>query len=183
MNRSQLAEVLHAASRIVTDGDILVIGSQSILGTYSEDELPDAAVASIEVDIAFFDDPSYEKGDLVDAVLGEMSPFHENPGFYGQGVEITTAALPPGWQDRVIRMQTGGIPRPVSFLERHDLVISKLVAGREKDFALASALIGANLVDAETLTTRMLSMAETIEPAAHERLKRAVRSLNRPWPD
>ena len=106
MNRSQLAEVLHAASRIVTDGDILVIGSQSILGTYSEDELPDAAVASIEVDIAFFDDPSYGKGDLVDAVLGEMSPFHENPGFHGQGVEITTAALPPGWQDRVIRMQS-----------------------------------------------------------------------------
>ena len=28
---------------IVTDGDILVIGSQSILGTYSEDQLPDAA--------------------------------------------------------------------------------------------------------------------------------------------
>jgi hypothetical protein len=74
----------------VTDGDIVVIGSQSILGTYSEDQLPDVTVASIEVDIAFFDDPSYEKGDLGDAVLGEMSPFHEIHCFYGQGVEITT---------------------------------------------------------------------------------------------
>jgi hypothetical protein len=67
-------------------------------------------------------------------------------------------------------------------LERHDLVISKLVAGREKDLAFASALTRANLVDTETLTVRMLSMAETIEPAAHDRLERAVRALNRPSP-
>ena len=76
MNRSQLAQVLHAASRIVTDGDILVIGSQSILGTYSEDQLPDVAVASIEVDIAFFDDPTYEKGDLTGELLGTPRSGH-----------------------------------------------------------------------------------------------------------
>ena len=182
MNRGQLAQVLKAASMIVTDGDILVIGSQSILGTYSEDQLPDAAVASIEVDIAFFDDPSYEKADLVDAVLGEMSPFHEDHGFYGQGVEITTATLPPGWEDRVVQTQIVGVPRPVSFVEHHDLVISKLVAGREKDLAFASALIRANLVDTETLMLRMRSMAKTIEPAAHDRLERTVLSLNRSSP-
>jgi hypothetical protein len=34
------------------DQEILVIGSQSILGSYSEDELPDEAQASVEVDVA-----------------------------------------------------------------------------------------------------------------------------------
>jgi hypothetical protein len=32
----------------------------------------------------------------------------------------------------MVQMQVVGIPKPVRFLERHDLVISKLVAGREK---------------------------------------------------
>jgi hypothetical protein len=111
-----------------------VIGSQSILGTYSEDQLPDAAVASIEVDIAFFDDPSYEKGDLGDAVPGEMSPFHEKPRLLWPGCRDHYATLPPGWEDRVVQTQIVGVPRPVSFLERHDL------AGPEKDLAFASAL-------------------------------------------
>jgi hypothetical protein len=82
----------------------------------------------------------------------------------------------------VVQTQIAGVPRPVSFLEPHDLVISKLVAGREKDLAFASALIRANLVDAETLTVRMLSMTETIEPAAHDRLERTLQSLSRPSP-
>ena len=53
----------------------LVIGSQSILGSYDEDDLPDRAVASVEVDIAFIDDADASKADLVDGVIGEMSPF------------------------------------------------------------------------------------------------------------
>lgn len=55
MNRSQLAHILRAACRISEDRDILVIGSQSILGTYDEEALPPEATASIEADIAFVD--------------------------------------------------------------------------------------------------------------------------------
>src|SRR5450631_1786310 len=38
--------------------------------------------------------------------------------------------------------------------DRHDVVIPKLVAGREKDFAFAAALISAALVDPEVLLQR-----------------------------
>ena len=54
-----------ATAQIATDPDILVIGSQSILGTYSEDDLPSAAYGSVEADIAFFDDPDQRKADHV----------------------------------------------------------------------------------------------------------------------
>lgn len=37
MNREQLAHVLRAAARIVNDPDILVIGSQAILGSFEDD--------------------------------------------------------------------------------------------------------------------------------------------------
>ncbi|MGP9681352.1 hypothetical protein [Brachybacterium sp. AOP3-A1-3] len=57
MRRTDLAHLLRAACDVAGDRDVLVIGSQSILGTYDEDELPAAATASIEADIGFLDDP------------------------------------------------------------------------------------------------------------------------------
>lgn len=52
MNREQLAHVLRAAA-IVSDGDILVVGSQSILGTADAHHLPVDVTLSIEADLAF----------------------------------------------------------------------------------------------------------------------------------
>ena len=71
MNREQLNHTLHAASTLVDDPNILVIGSQSVLATSDEDELPDAATASMEIDLAFFDDPAEDKADAVDGAIGE----------------------------------------------------------------------------------------------------------------
>jgi hypothetical protein len=42
MTREQLAHVLRAAARIAEDPDVVVIGSQSILGSFPEDRLPAA---------------------------------------------------------------------------------------------------------------------------------------------
>lgn len=52
MNRDQLEHVLRAASQIAGETDVLVIGSQSILGSIPEELLPFEATASIEVDPA-----------------------------------------------------------------------------------------------------------------------------------
>jgi hypothetical protein len=145
MKREDLAHILRAASQIADEHDVLVVGSQSILGTYSEDQLPDAAVASVEADVTFFWDADDKKSDMVDGSLGEDSPFHSTFGYYAQGVSVTTAVLPTGWRDRLIVFENESTQPGRGFcLDRHDLVISKLVAGREKDFAFAAALISAD---------------------------------------
>jgi hypothetical protein len=100
VNREQLAHVLRSAARIVDDGQILVVGSQAILGTSDDDDLPPAVTRSVEVDVAFWNDPAEEKADRVDGAIGEGSMFHEQFGYYGQGVTVATAVLPAGWQDR-----------------------------------------------------------------------------------
>jgi hypothetical protein len=51
MTREQLAHVLRTVAKITDERDVLVIGSQSILGSYPEAELPPAATGSMEVDI------------------------------------------------------------------------------------------------------------------------------------
>lgn len=51
MNRQQLAHLLRSACAIANDADLLVLGSQSILGSFDEDELPPEATASQEADM------------------------------------------------------------------------------------------------------------------------------------
>ena len=71
MTREQLAHVLRAAARIADDGAIIVLGSQAILGSFADDDLPDEATLSVEADVAFLDDPDEAKSDRVDGAIGE----------------------------------------------------------------------------------------------------------------
>jgi hypothetical protein len=51
MRRDQLEHAIRTACQIIQHSEVIVVGSQAILGTYDEDELPAAATMSIEVDI------------------------------------------------------------------------------------------------------------------------------------
>lgn len=173
MNREQLEHVLRAASQIAADPDVVVIGSQSILGTIDEERLPREATASMEVDVAFFDDPDNHKSDQVDGAIGELSPFHEMNGYYAQGVSVSTATLPEGWRDRLVLVESQSThPGRGYALEPHDCVVSKLVAGREKDHAFANALIEADLIDPATIAARIETL--DVDPRVMRRLKRWI---------
>ncbi len=170
MRREQLEHVLRAASQIADDPNVLVIGSQSILGAISEDRLPPAATASIEVDVAFFDDPGDRKADQVDGAIGELSQFHETFGYYAQGVSVCTAVLPHGWRDRLVLVQTASTcPGRGYLLDPHDCVVSKLVAGRPRDYTFTAALIDSGLIDLAVVAERV----ETVDvfPAVRQRLR------------
>ncbi|WP_434741129.1 DUF6036 family nucleotidyltransferase [Micromonospora sp. SH-82] len=156
MRREDLEHVLRSACQIVGDRNVLVIGSQSVLGAIPEDDLPLEATASMEVDVAFLDDPGDRKADKVDAMIGEFSPFHETYGYYAQGVSVSTARLPEGWHDRLVLVESESTrPGRGYTLDPYDCVVSKLVAGREKDTIFADALIRAGLIDPEVVAERI----------------------------
>lgn len=114
MRREQLEHVLRAASEIVGERDVLVIGSQAVLASIPDARLPIEATTSIEADLAFLDDPEDEKADQVDGAIGELSSFHETFGYYAQGVSVSTAVLPAGWRSahhaRIIEYAAGSRP-------------------------------------------------------------------------
>ncbi len=175
MNRAQLEHVLRAAATIVDDPSVLVIGSQAILGAYAEELLPVEATTSIEADLAFFVDPDGAKADRVDGAMGELSRFHETFGYYAQGVSVTTAVLPAGWEARTVEFATpGSAPARARCLEPHDCVVAKLVAGREKDRAFAAALVREGLVEPETLVARIRALSG-VDAGAIARLEDWVR--------
>lgn len=155
MKREQLEHILRAASQLAGDPDVLILGSQSILGTFTEDELPERARASIEADVTFFNDDENDKSDIVDMHLGEDSRFHATFGYYAQGVNVEVATLPVGWKDRVVVLTSPATKGASGHcLEPHDLVVAKLVAGRMKDLEFTDALLHAELIAPDTLVAR-----------------------------
>lgn len=178
MKRAELAHILRAACDITHDPNILVIGSQAILGSFPEERLPDDVIGSIEADVAFFDDADDRKADLVDGGIGEASRFHETFGIYGQGVSVTTASVPEGWQDRLVRFEDPeAAPSQALCLDPHDLVVAKLVVGREKDRVFARALLRARLIHAELLVARAQTLDEP--PPTKRRVVELILALAR----
>ena len=62
----------------------------------------------MEVDTAFFTDPDGAKADVVDVNLGEFSEFHNEFGYYPQGVRVSTGVFPAGWRDRLVAFEAPG---------------------------------------------------------------------------
>lgn len=51
MRRDQLEHAIRTACQIIDQPEVSVVGSQAILGSFRESELPDEATMSVEVDI------------------------------------------------------------------------------------------------------------------------------------
>lgn len=159
MKRSEFDHAIRAAGAILGETELLVIGSQAAHGSLTGD-LPEEAMRSVEVDIAPFHDADARKADLIDGSIGEASIFHETFGYYAEGVSETTAVLPDGWEDRLVRYESPLTNGVVAWcLDLQDLWLSKAVAGRPKDLDFCRALVRERLVDPVTLRKRMASIS------------------------
>jgi len=158
--------------------------SQSILGSFTEDELPAEATMSAEVDILLLDSDNTETArlaDLIEGVAGEWSPFEEQHGFSIDGVDLDTAILPTGWRDRLIRVQNAntaalsGNPQYTGWcLDKEDLCVAKLCALREKDRNFVAALLDARLVDAAVITRRLSEVPTEHHPLGQDQVRHPV---------
>jgi hypothetical protein len=92
--------LIRAAGSILGDDEIIVIGSQSIVGAV-DFPLPALTTLSIEADLLPLNDPDERKLDLIDGTIGEDSMFHESFGIYAQPVDrrisssVTRSSNPP----------------------------------------------------------------------------------------
>jgi hypothetical protein len=62
--------------------------------------------------------------------------------------------LPTGWQERLVPLTDEAGTLRAYCLEVHDTCVSKLMAGREKDFAVIKELLDRGLAEMETLIDR-----------------------------
>lgn len=108
MRRDRLEHAIRTACQIIDRAEVIVVGSQAILGMFREDELPADATMSVEIDIlpiADGNDETARLADLIEGVAGEFSTFEELHGFSIDGVDLETSAVPEGWRGRLIKVQ------------------------------------------------------------------------------
>lgn len=175
MRRAELEHLVRAACELTGDDEIIVIGSQAIHASIPEERLPRATTLSNEADLwpIGAEDEADPRIAQIEGVLGEDSPFHRTHRVYGDGVDATTATLPPGWEDRLVRFESANTNGKVGLcLERHDLCIAKLVAGREKDLAFIDSLLRVGRLNEVTLVERLgsLNLAGELRQIVHARL-------------
>lgn len=162
MNRKQLEHIVRASGSIAGCREVVIIGSQALLGAYPD--APASLLTSMEADLYPADDPG--KAELIDGCIGELSPFHETFGYYAHGVGPETATLPSNWKKRLIRVEnentggtTGWCLAPV------DLAISKLLAGRPKDLEFVRQMAAIGVVTEKAIRETLHELAP--DNAAH----------------
>lgn len=153
MRRDQLEHAIRTACQVIGHPEVIVVGSQAILGSFAEEELPSEATMSLEVDIlplAGDNEQTAYLSDLIEGVAGEFSPFEDLHGFSIDGVDLRTSILPAGWRERLVRVSNtnttapGGEPQFTGWcLNKEDLCVAKLCALREKDRNFVAALVDA----------------------------------------
>jgi len=175
MRRAELEHLVRAACELTGDDEIIVIGSQAIHASIPEEKLPGPTMLSNEAD--FWPIGAEDEHDpriaQIEGALGEDSPFHRTHRVYGDGVDATTATLPPGWETRLVRFESANTNGKVGLcLERHDLCVAKLVAGRPKDLAFIDSLLQAHRLNEVTLVERLaaVNLVKRQRDVTHARL-------------
>jgi len=172
MRRDQFDHVVRAAAAVVDD-ELIIVGSQAILAQHPL--APDEMVVSEELDVYPRSDPA--RAIEIEAALGQGSLFEETFGYRAHGVGPETATLPAGWQERLVRVEVetlAGAPAIGWAVEAHDLVLSKLVAGRDEDYVFAVAALRSEIVDAGELEQRAALLPNDHRARAAERITGVV---------
>lgn len=162
----------------------VIVGSQSLFA--STEDVPKIVRESVECDFLLATE-SIEAMRIVNETLGILSPFARASGYFADGLGLATVVLVPGWEDRLqpLRDESGNVI--ARCLDVPDVAVSKLMAGRDKDFTFIITLLEGRLMEFSTLIERAALIQETASSGAllprlqklldHLRRHRAVNDL------
>ena len=152
MTRQQLEHIIRAAAEITRQDNLVIIGSQAILGQHPD--APEELLISMEADIYAPDAPEFS--DYIDGALGPDTMFDKTHGYHADGVSPGTASLPAGWNERLIPICNPNTNGATGWcIETHDIAVAKYAAGREKDLRYTRNLWENGLLDPRTLDERL----------------------------
>ena len=151
MNKEQLLDLSERVKEVAGVDVPIIVGSQSV---YAVTRLvPESVRQSVECDFLLLTAkaPAYR---AVIEQIGFASGFQEEHGYYADAVGLATVVLPAGWQERLAPLadETGRVR--AYCLEVHDTCVSKLMAGRQKDFIFIKELLERGLADVEIFIAR-----------------------------
>lgn len=157
MNREQLFDLTERVKLVAGVELPVIVGSQSLYAVTPH--VPDTVKRSVECDFLLLaaGPPAFR---AVIEQIGFASSFQETHGYYADAVGLATLVLPTGWQERLVPLADEAGNLRAYCLEVHDTCVSKLMAGRDKDYAFIKELLDRGLVDMTTLIARAELVAD-----------------------
>jgi hypothetical protein len=162
MKRPEIELLMREAGKLAHEWEFVIIGSQAAHAFTAKP--PAEVLLSRECDIYPKNRP--ETANFLTLNLGKKSPFARKHGYFADLVAPELATIPAGWESRLKSVELG--PVTAWCLEIHDLVISKLAAGRLKDLEFAAAMLELRLAKRATLVKRIEQLDD---PRDRERVK------------
>ncbi len=152
MRKSDLFELISAIKIIAPEETPVIVGSQAIHAVTNF--LPEIARQSIECDFLLTGGKSETRA-AINQKLGVFSAYQIEHGFYADALGLATVVLPSGWRERLrpLADEHGNIIAYAA--EIHDIAVSKLIAGREKDFLFLKELFAREIIAMDTFLERV----------------------------
>lgn len=163
MRKEQLFDLVRRVSKLTNISEPKIVGSHSLFAV--TDRVPAIVSQSVEADF-LLSEGGIAAIQIVNNELGVTSNFYDNYGYHADGLGLATVVLVPGWQERLqpLKDESGNVV--AQCLEPHDVAVSKLMAGREKDFTFINALLDRQFISLETLIERAALIQETASSGA-----------------
>lgn len=163
MKKEQLLQLSRQVSEIAEIENPIIVGSQSLYAVTGD--VPELVKRSIECDFLLLN----AKPEVFRAIIAEIgfaSEFQEQFGYFADALGLATVVLPAEWEERLHPLTDENGNLVARCLEIHDLAVSKMMAGREKDFEFLREIFERGLFDFEIFTNRVKSILEMPPSAA-----------------
>ena len=158
--RSDLIKLINDFKVASGDDPPIIVGSQSFYA--HTNSLPDIARRSIECDF-MLSSANFSKRPIIDTSIGILSDYSVENGFYADALGLASVVLPDGWRERLAEFKDDQGAVIALCADRHDVAVSKLIAGRDKDLEFLSSAISSDLIDIDQLLERLLLTFEKVE--------------------
>lgn len=152
MRKLDLFELIREINEISSEEKPIIVGSQAIHAI--AEILPEIAQKSIECDFLFVGGKTETRTEI-NKKLGVFSNFQLEHGFYADALGLATVVLPTDWQKRLQPLLDENGEIVAYCAEIHDIAVSKLIAGREKDFQFLKDAFWLDVIWAEEFIVRV----------------------------
>jgi hypothetical protein len=164
MNVGRIDHLLRAAANVTGQNSFVLVGSASVIvrRKLRRKSVPADMTITQEIDIyAPYADDIESISQMIDTNIGQGSRFHDEFGYYGDGVSPTTAKMPSDWEARAVEYRGAGCPDvAVTVPEENDVALAKLAAWRDKDQDWLVRGVNYGVLSLKTMVTRFDRMPE-----------------------
>ena len=164
MNVGRIDHLLRAAANVTGQNNFVLVGSASVIvrRKLRRKSVPADMTITQEIDIyAPYADDIESISQMIDTNIGQGSRFHDEFGYYGDGVSPTTAKMPSDWETRAVEYRGAGCPGvAVTVPEENDVALAKLAAWRDKDQDWLARRVNYGVLSLKTMISRLDRMPE-----------------------